>query len=241
LQRRRVLEAFLLSPALALPAAAEFASRPEERGPVRIVVLGDSLGEGLWASLFRQFYRAKGLQIINAAKASTGFNATPYEDEVEALLRRGRIDLLVVQTGANDRQRVLALDGKSFAHFGTPNWFTLYGQRLTLFHARLQQRRIPVLWVGLPVMRHRPYDEGMRIISRMHQEHAERHGAVFLDIARFTAGGEGEFVELLSVPSGRVRRFRHEDGVHFWEFGYDRVAAHVAGVIRARFPGLLPQ
>lgn len=241
MHRRRVLEALMLSPALALPAAAEIASRPEERGPVRIVVLGDSLGEGLWASLFRRFARAKGVQIINAARASTGFNATPYEDEVEAMLRRGRIDLLIVQTGGNDRQRVLALDGKGFAHFGTPEWFTLYGQRLSYFLARVQQRRIPLLWVGLPVMRHRPYDEGMRIITRMHQEHAERHGAVFVDIVRYTAGEEGEFVELLTVPPGRVRRFRHEDGVHFWEFGYDRVAAHVADVIRSRFPGLLPQ
>jgi hypothetical protein len=245
LHRRRVLEALLLSPALALPAAAEIASRPEERGPIRaatrIVVLGDSLGEGLWASLYRRFYRAKGLQIINAAKASTGFNATPYEDEVDAILRRGRIDLLVVQTGANDRQRVLSLDGKSFARFGTPEWFTLYGQRLTHFLARVEQRRIPVLWVGLPVMRQRPYDEGMRIITRMHQEHAERHGAIFLDIARFTADEEGEFVELLTVSPGRQRRFRHEDGVHFWEFGYDRVAAYVVAMIRGRFPGLLPQ
>ena len=75
MNRRQVLEALLLSPAAALPAAAEIASRPEERGPIRIVVLGDSLGEGLWASLYRQFYRTKGIQIINAARASTG---TPF-------------------------------------------------------------------------------------------------------------------------------------------------------------------
>ena len=238
--RRIVLLACMLFPLLATPAMSEIASRPEQ-GPVRIVVIGDSLGEGLWASLYRQFYRTKGVEIVNAAKASTGFNAHPYEDDLEAILRRHRIDLLVVQTGANDRQRVLGLDGKSFAHFGTPGWFPLYSQRLTHFLARVQQRRIPVLWVGMPIMRNAPFDDGMRIISRMHQEHAERHGATFLDIAKFTADDEGQFVDLLPGPAGRVRRFRHEDGVHFWEYGYDRVAAHVASVIRARFPGLLPQ
>jgi hypothetical protein len=237
---RPILVVFLVVAALAAPARGEIASRADERRPAYVVVLGDSLAEGLWGSLFRRYLRDRRVRVINASRASTGFNATPYEDEIERILRQHPIDLLLVQTGANDRQRVLALDGKSFAHFGTPDWFTLYSQRLTHFMAHAQRRRLPVLWVGLPVMRHGPYDSGMRIISRLHQDHAERHGAVFLDTVRLTADEEGGFVELVKVPGGGLRRFRHEDGVHFWEFGYDRIADHVMSVIRARFPGVLP-
>jgi len=217
-------------------ARAELASRPETPRPVTIVVLGDSLAEGLWASLYRRFARDRGIRIVNAARASTGFNADAYEEILDRVLARDPIDLVIVQAGANDRQRALALDGHDTARFATPRWHSFYSQRLTLFFARMQQRGIPVLWVGLPVMRDAPFDRGMRLISRVHREHAERHGAVFLDIAGLTADAEGAFVEKLYVAGGRERRFRHEDGVHFWEFGYDRVAAHVVEAVRSRFP-----
>jgi uncharacterized protein len=223
-----------------LLARAELASRVETPRPVTIVVFGDSLAEGLWGSLYRRFAREPGVRIVNASRASTGFNADYYDAGLDRLLERGPIDLLVIQTGANDRQRVLGLDGRSKAPFGTPLWFDLYSQRLNYFFARVQQRRIPVLWVGMPVMRDAPFDRGMRLISRVQQAHAERHDATFLDIAAVTADEEGAFIEKLAGPGGRHRRFRHEDGVHFWEFGYDRVAAHVLATVRARFPRVLP-
>lgn len=238
---RRLLVWLGLALALSAPAArAEMASRPDERRPVHIAVLGDSLGEGLWASLYRKYYRSRAVKVFNLAKASTGFNVTPYEESLLALAERQRIDLLIVQTGANDRQRVVSLDGEEKAIFGTERWHQIYGQRLSYFLAVTQQRKIPVLWVGMPIMRDAPYDHGMRVISRMHQGYAERHGAQFLDIAAFTADAEGAYAEFLVQTDGRRRRLRHEDGVHSWEFGYDRLAAFVDDAVRARFPGLLP-
>jgi len=240
LRRLAVASIVLALAAFAGAARAELASRPDERRPVHIAVLGDSLGEGLWASLYRQYWRKRSVKVFNLAKASTGFNAHPYEQDLLALAERHKIDLLIVQTGANDRQRVLALDGVEIGYFGTERWYRFYGQRLAHFLAVAQQRKIPVLWVGMPIMRDARFDDGMRVISRMHQGYAERHGALFLDIAEFTADEEGAYAEFLVQPGGRKRRLRHEDGVHSWELGYDRLAAHVADTIRARFPGLLP-
>lgn len=221
-------------------ARAELASRPDERRPAQIVVLGDSLGDGLWASLFRQYWRSRSVKITRLARASTGFNAHPYDQDLVELLARQRIDLLIVQTGANDRQRVVSLDGKEIAYFGTERWYQLYGQRLAQFLGTAQQRKVPVLWVGLPIMRDERFDSGMRLISRMHQEYAEQHGALFLDITDFSADEDGAYAEFLVQSNGRKRRLRHEDGVHSWELGYDRLATHVAEAIRARFPGVLP-
>jgi hypothetical protein len=238
----RILVALIVMAFGPLPLArAEIASRAEPTGPVTIAVFGDSLAEGLWGSLYRRFARERGIRVVNATRASTGFNADAYDGALDRLLARGRIDLLIVQTGANDRQRALALDGRGRAAFGSAHWHAFYSQRLTYFMARLQRSGVPVLWVGLPVMRDAPFDRGMRLISRLQQDHAERHGALFLDIARFTADAEGAFAETLVIGPGRMRRLRHEDGVHFWEFGYDRVADHVLATIRARFPRLLPE
>jgi hypothetical protein len=235
--------ALFLLLALALPSAAraEVASRAGPAQPVTIAVFGDSLAEGLWGSLYRRFARERGIRIVNATRASTGFNADAYDEALDRLLARGPIDLLIVQTGANDRQRALALDGRRSAAFGSGLWHAFYSQRLTYFLARAQRNGVRVLWVGLPVMRDAPFDRGMRLISQVHRDHAQRHGAVFLDIFHATADAEGAFVEKLPIGAGRVRRVRHEDGVHFWEFGYDRVAAEVLATIRARYPRLLPE
>ncbi len=208
--------------------------------PVYIVVVGDSLGEGIWGSLFRHYFRNRQVRVVSAARASTGFNATPYHERLAEILAQHPVDLIIVHTGTNDRQRVLALDGSEYAHFGTPRWHELYSQRLTLFLGIVQQRKIPTLWVGMPIMKNPAFDEGMRRITSMHREHAERHGAKFLDIHEFTAGPDGEYVVYLTDEDGRVRRFRHDDGFHFWEWGYERVALHVLAAVRKQFPDLLP-
>jgi hypothetical protein len=219
---------------------AELASNTTRDHVVRIAVLGDSLAEGLWASLYRHFIHDRHVKVIDLATASTGFNATPYTLEVLDQLRRHPIDLLIVQAGANDRQRVLSLDRRHTAYFGTGRWFELYGTRLAYFLGTVQQHHIPVLWVGLPVMRDDAFDRGMRVIAAVQRDYAVAHGAIYLDIAGITAGKDGGFVEFKRGPRGRWRHFRHADGVHFWEFGYDLVARHVAAAIRKDFPGLLP-
>jgi hypothetical protein len=37
---------------------------------------------------------------------------------------------------------------------------------------------------------------------------------------------------------GRKRRFRHDDGVHFTDFGYDHVIRHVVKVAKEKLPQL---
>ena len=39
----------------------------------RVVVLGDSLGDGLWSGLYRAFEEDTKLEIVNSSKPSTGF------------------------------------------------------------------------------------------------------------------------------------------------------------------------
>src|SRR5688572_31356055 len=61
---------FIAMLALGVPlwAQAELASRVEAPRPVTIVVFGDSLAQGLWGSLYRQFARQPGVRIVNATR-----------------------------------------------------------------------------------------------------------------------------------------------------------------------------
>ena len=44
----------------------------------RIVVLGDSLGDGLWSGLYRAFEEDNNLEFVKRSKVSTGFVRTDY-------------------------------------------------------------------------------------------------------------------------------------------------------------------
>ncbi|MGE3529093.1 MAG: hypothetical protein AB7G54_06665 [Methyloceanibacter sp.] len=51
----------------------------------RVVVLGDSLGEGLWSGLYRAFEEDKTLEFIQRSKPNSGFARTDSYDWNEEL------------------------------------------------------------------------------------------------------------------------------------------------------------
>ncbi|HET7211227.1 MAG TPA: hypothetical protein VFI85_05715, partial [Methyloceanibacter sp.] len=53
----------------------------------RVVVLGDSLGEGLWAGLYRAFEEDKNLEFIQHSKPNTGFARAGSYDWNEELAK----------------------------------------------------------------------------------------------------------------------------------------------------------
>ena len=53
----------------------------------RVVVLGDSLGDGLWSGLYRAFEEDKTLEFIQHAKPNSGFARTDSYDWNEELAK----------------------------------------------------------------------------------------------------------------------------------------------------------
>ncbi|HLC08701.1 MAG TPA: DUF459 domain-containing protein, partial [Methyloceanibacter sp.] len=75
----------------------------------RVLVLGDSLAEGLWSGLYRTFQEDKNLEIVNSSKVSTGFVRVDYYDWNKALddiLKENNYQMVVVMFGANDKQAI---------------------------------------------------------------------------------------------------------------------------------------
>ena len=207
-------------PASAAPAAAS-AGQSE---PVRIVVIGDSLAQGVWGSLYRRFVRTKSLRIVNAAVASTGFNRTPYEETVQNLLGRHPIDMLVMFTGANDAQDAFGLDGGANAHFGTAAWQDLYRRRIRRFVDPVRQQNVPLVWIGLPIMRSPSFEARIAQVRAAHRETCEAYRIPFFDLQAVMSGEDGGYTNVKRDEQGRMRVSRYEDGVHLTEFGCDAVA-----------------
>ena len=70
-------------------ARAELASRTEERGAVHIAVLGDSLADGLWGSLYRKYYRDRRVKVFDLGVTRSMPGATRWMGEPSEALHPG--------------------------------------------------------------------------------------------------------------------------------------------------------
>jgi uncharacterized protein len=208
--------------------------------PFHIVVIGDSLSDGMWASLYRGYIRQqKQVRVARHGVNSAGFTAHSFDDDFEKIAAKGPIDLVVFTVGANDRQRVFAQgNGREWAAFRTDKWFAIYRRNIQRFLGLLQQKKVPTVWIGLPVMRKEDASEDAKMMNAIYRELASAHGAIFVDIWSATANKDGEYDPFMDDEKGRKRRFRHDDGVHFTDFGYDHVIRHVMKVARDKLPQL---
>ena len=241
-----LLTLFAVFPAIAIAETANGSEAKSEekkdngaQRPFVIIVMGDSLADGLWASLYRGYVRQqKQVRVSRHAVNSAGFTTHSFESDFEKIAaKETNIDLVVFIVGANDRQRAFAMgNAKEWAAFRTEKWHQIYRQNIQGFVALLQAKKVPMVWVGLPILRKEDASEDAKMMNGIYREVATAHGATFVDIWAVTANKDGEYDPFLDDDKGRKRRFRHDDGVHFTDFGYDHVVRHVMKVAREKLP-----
>ncbi len=199
----------------------------------RVVVLGDSLGDGLWSGLYRAFEEDTNLEIVKRSKVSTGFTRTDYYDWNAALtdiLKTETYQVAVVMFGANDSQAIH--NGKDWLKPGTDGWREAYGQRVETFIKKLRAANLAVYWVGLPVMRSPDQSGNAEVMNDIFREKAFINGAKFIDTWNGFTDEAGRYSAYGPDMTGQVKRLRADDGVHFTMRGYLKLAHFVEKEIR---------
>lgn len=208
----------------AVPALGQAPPVSVPAEPLNIVVLGDSLGEGVWSSLYWRFYSTREVKVINAAKAATGFNRTPYEEQL-GLAGGQTAQLAVMMTGANDAQNAWPLqEGGAIGVFGTPGWAPLYRRRMDRFFDAAEARGTTVIWIGMPVMRDPGFERRMAVVRAAQREACAARGVTYLDLMPASVDETGAYTHIKKDDKGRIRAFRGDDGVHLTIYGSEWVA-----------------
>src|SRR5437879_2395417 len=132
-------------------AEAEDPAKPEVKH-LTIAVLGDSLGDGIWGSLYRQLVRDKRYTVYRGAKNSVGFGGEALIDQIDKAFAAGPTDAIVMMIGANDR-RGIYVDGRLEAPYKSPQWADTYRKRVDDFMNAAAKRGVPLVWILLPIMR----------------------------------------------------------------------------------------
>jgi hypothetical protein len=218
--------------AAAIPPTPQ-AVRVASGRPLVIGVFGDSLGDGIWAGLYRQLRDGKTYEVVKFSRAATGLARYDYvniQEEAAQQLASRRIDIAVVMVGANDEQGII--EGHQVDNFDTPRWRQVYAGRIDALVALLRSHGAAVYWVGLPKMRRDGFDRKSQILNDLYASRAQALGVSFIPTVPVTVDGQGGYDDYLE-EGGRPRLMRAKDGVHMTMAGYLRIAAPVSSAIRA--------
>jgi hypothetical protein len=224
------------------PAVAQQGTTPVQRSYInpfpngdryRVVVLGDSLGDGLWSGLYRAFEDDATLEFMQRAKPSTGFARTDAYDwnaELADLLKKETYQIAVIMFGGNDAQAIRS--GKDWLKVGSEGWDEIYGQRVEAFIKKLRAENVAVYWVGLPIMRSPGQSSDAEAMNELFREKAFINGAKFIDTWNGFSDEAGRYSAYGPDMTGQVKRLRADDGVHFTMRGYLKLAHFVEKELR---------
>lgn len=199
----------------------------------RVLVVGDSLADGLWSGLYRAFQEDGNMEVVNKSKPSSGFvRADSYDwtKEIDDILKDDTYQMVVVMFGANDNQAIKS--GKEYIKPGTDAWDELYGQRVEAFVKKLRAKGLAVYWAGLPIMRSPDDSDDAEELNDIYREKSFINGAKFIDTWSGFTDKSGRYSAVGPDMSGQIRRLRDDDGVHFTPRGYLKLAHFAEKEIR---------
>lgn len=204
-----------------------------EQSRYRLYVFGDSLGDGIWAGLYRAFNPDGNVDIVKKSRVSTGFVRTDYFDwnkNLAGILAAEKVHIAVIMVGANDMQPI-RVSGK-WHKVGSEGWRDIYSARIDKFIKRLKAGNTAVYWVGLPIMRAPKHNAAMEVMNEIFRERAFVNGVKFVDTWNGFSDQFGRYSAFGPDLNGQVGRLRADDGVHFTIRGYRKLAHFVEREIR---------
>ena len=201
-------------------------------------VLGDSLGQMMAQGLTEALSDTSAVAVTNHSKEASGLVRDGFFDWAKAsedvLGSTGKVDIAIMMIGSNDHQPFVK-DGKLIAESDTDDWDRLYKARVetvaTLFH----NRQVPLIWVGLPIMRSEAYSNELYKLNEIYRDVAASTGATFVDTWDAFADDQGDYQQNGPDINGQRVRLRTGDGIHFTKAGQRKLASFVERDIRHLF------
>jgi uncharacterized protein len=215
---------------------------PTSSNPLRVVVVGDSLAQGVGTSAERVF-RPNLAQVFREGRISTGLSREDFYNwtaQMRYIVNRARPDLTIVMLGENDAQSIVDPSGHLVAQIGTADFPPAYLQRVHQFAKIATSAGGHVIWAGLPQPR-----------DTRRWDFIGRQNAIFAEVAdQLPNVAYFDTWSTFQAPNGgytayyrdgsHVTLVRADDGVHFNADGYTIMMRLIASFAQQQF-GLDPR
>ncbi|WP_146089947.1 SGNH/GDSL hydrolase family protein, partial [Rhodoblastus sphagnicola] len=193
-----------------------------------IAVIGDSEATRLAEGLDDAFADDPRVGIVDKSKEDSGLVRDDFYDwrkQVKAILDGPEhFDLVVMQIGVNDNQKLRQDPDHQLDPLSKP-FNEAYAQRVDEIAAAFRDKNVPLVWVGLPIMRSPGLSSAALVFNDIARQHATAAGARYVDLWEAFSDVNSAYKASGPDINGAIVRLRGPDGVHFNLAGA-RKAAH---------------
>jgi hypothetical protein len=208
-----------------------------------VAVMGDSIAQLLAQGLTEGMSDRPEVGVLRDAREDSGLVRDDFYDWTKAahdlIVSGQKINVAVMLIGSNDHQPLR--DASGSYEPDTPQWQAIYVARVEAISAMFRDAKIPLLWVGLPIMKSDRLSSEMAALNDIYREHATKNGATFIDIWDAFGDDRGLFSPYGPDVNGQVVRLRAADGIHFTKAGAVKLASFVEPNIRQILDSGTPQ
>ena len=226
------LSALLLVPAL--PGSAQeqgglggsFITPFPDNDIYQVQIVSDWLAEGLMGGLTQAFTAGPGVSVIRQRYDLPGLmrsNSTTELGALEQAFTSAPSHIAIVMVGAQDRYSL----NRRRSTENTDEWRNEYAARIDRVMRGLKKGNRAVYWVGLPNMRRWQDNERAQRMNDVIRERAYINGVRYIDAYASFIDENGGYSDWGPDVTGKSRRLRDSDGVHFTEAGYLKLAHFV--------------
>lgn len=215
------------------PLRVEVAIVPDLSAP-KLAIVGDSLAEALAFGFEGDASIKSAYRLVERTRSASGLVRDDYYDwpkNLAALLAENNdLSAVVIMIGLNDRQGLRVGD---ITHEPLSDaWREEYRKRIDAILTLARDARVPLVWVGLPLMRTPKLSAELAAINAMMRDRVSVFGQHFVETADAFADASGAFSATGPDVIGDNVRLRGPDGIHFTPAGQRKLAFFVDRPLR---------
>lgn len=211
------------------------AAKPQINRQQQVFFAGDSLMQGVAPHVRHSLRKKYGINSIDLSKQSTGLAYSGFFDWhktiKEQLNKHKDIALIVVFLGPNDPWDMPNPKGGKYLRFQSQAWEQLYRQKIRQIIETAKQKKVQMIWLGVPDMRKKKLNKGVRYLNTLYQSEAQKAGILYLPTQFLLTGKTAGYSKFLSTEQGKKIAVRTNDGIHFTRAGQKRIAWRILQTI----------
>jgi hypothetical protein len=231
------------APVVADKPAAPLPDKAPAEASFVIDVFGDSLGQLVAQGLQEAYAERPEITIVRKAKGDTGLVTDEFYNWPKAirelLASNEKVSMAVMIIGSNDRQQIRDANGRYEPL--SEKWKEIYGSRVEEIAKAFKEKKIPLVWVGLPISKSERLSSDYSELNEIYRERATKQDATFIDIWEAFGDSRGLYNAFGPDVNGVIVKLRAMDGVHFTKPGARKVAHFVESEVKRQFDLLKPK
>ncbi|HUD69603.1 MAG TPA: DUF459 domain-containing protein [Acidimicrobiales bacterium] len=190
---------------------------PTRAHPLRVLLIGDSIGEDLDAPLLSDLTATGVISVNTFGKVSTGLTRLDYFNWIEELIGlvyEDRPNIIIGMMGANDSQSFVRPE----LRYGSTAWRAKYIQNAGQLFSIGKADGRKMFWVSVPAIQNPGLNKEWNLVRNLQQKAASQHHVLYID-SDLTLAPNGHYAAYLNVGGQLTLVRTPSDGIHLTPAG----------------------